>query len=107
MEQEEEIELISQNKILEYNSILKDNIKRKKTLQRISIKNNPLLLYKKPSLIGLNISGQPKFFNSILQCFSNIPELTNFFLLNNFANEEKQKDIYPFSYQYSQLINEL
>ena len=107
LEQEEEIEFINQYKVVENSSRLRANTKRKKFSQRISIKNNPLLLYKKPSLIGLNRSGQPKFFNSILQCLSNIPELTNFFLLNNFSNEEKQKDIYPFSYHYSQLINEL
>jgi len=85
----------------------KPNLKRKSG-KRKWLKNQPLLLYTKPPLIGLNRSGQPFFFNPLLQCLSNIPELTNFFLFNSdFFNDENAKKIYPFSYQYSQLISKL
>jgi hypothetical protein len=81
---------------------------RRKYGRRKTIKNQPLLQYTKPPLIGLNRNGQPFFFNPVLQCLSNIPELTNFFLLNyNFFNDEKMKEFYPFSHQYSQLIYKL
>ena len=85
----------------------KPNFKRKSGKKK-SIKNLPLLQYTKPPLIGLNRSGQPFFFNPVLQCLSNIPELTNFFLFNyNFFNDENMKAFYPFCHQYSQLISKL
>ena len=81
---------------------------RKSPMKKISTKTNPLLTYTKPSLIGLNKSGQPFFFNPILQCFSNISNLTNFYLSNyNFFVENNKEVEYPFSYHYSNLINEL
>ena len=85
-------------------SLLQKRFLKKTTL----IKFQPILSYKKPSLIGLNRSGQPSFFNPILQCFSHIPELTNFFLLNyHIFTNEKNKIEFPFCYHYSELINEL
>ena len=104
---EEEIILNNQLKNLEKNFMLRVRAKRNKTMKRGSLFTKPLLLYKKPALIGLNRNGQPYFFNAVLQCLSNIPELTNFFLCNNFANDENAKVNYPFCYNYSQLINEL
>lgn len=85
----------------------KPNIRRK-TGRKKTVKSQPLLQYTKPPLIGLNRSGQPFFFNPVLQCLSNIPELTNFFLFNyNFFNDANMKTFYPFSHQYSQLISKL
>ena len=81
---------------------------RRKIGRRKTAKSQPLLLYTKPPLIGLNRSGQPFFFNPVLQCLSNIPELTNFFLFNyNFFKDENMKAFYPFSHQYSNLISKL
>lgn len=81
---------------------------RRKFGKKRTLKSQPILLYTKPPLIGLNRSGQPFFFNPVLQCLSNIPELTNFFLFNfNFFNDENMKAFYPFSHQYSQLISKL
>jgi len=93
--------------ILSIKNIKKYSIKKKMS-RKIIFKNQPLLLYKKPSLIGLNRNGQPFFFNPILQCLSNIPELTNFFLINNsFFLDENKRAEYPFSYYYANLISEL
>ena len=63
-------------------SILKSKTFKKNLPKKSIIKFEPLLSYKKPALIGLNKSGHPYFFNSIFQCLSNIPELTNYFLFN-------------------------
>ena len=81
---------------------------RKSPMKKISTKSKPLLAYTKPSLIGLDKSGQPFFFNPILQCLSNISDLTNFYLSNyNFFVENNKEVEYPFSYHYANLINEL
>lgn len=90
------------------NTSNRDSIIKKLNTVKKSFKEQPLLLYKKPSLIGLNRSGQPFFFNPILQCLSNIPELTNYFLSNisNF-NDENNKKILPFSHEYAKLIWDL
>ena len=89
-------------------SILKSKTFKKNLPKKSIIKFEPLLSYKKPALIGLNKSGHPYFFNSIFQCLSNIPELTNYFLFNyQFFTDEKNKTKYPFCYYYSSLMAEL
>jgi len=59
---------------------------------------NPLDIYKEPTLIGLNNIGAATFINSILQCLSQTKLLTNFFLKdskykiiieNNIAKQNK------------------
>ena len=116
LKQKEELEIVSFIKRstktsinLEVNNLSKAfSIRKKTTTKKILIKFQPLLSYKKPSLIGLNRNGQPLFFNSILQCLSNIQELTNFFLFKyDFFQEENKKIKYPLSYYYSNLIKEL
>ena len=104
---EEDITFNSKLKKSEKNEILRTKTIKKDIIKKESLSAKPLLSYKKPALIGLNRNGQPYFFNSVLQCLSNIPELTNYFLYNNFANDDIEKIIYPFSYNYSILINEL
>ena len=59
-------------------------------LQNAIVPNNnkgPLILYKKPTLIGLNNIGATCFMNSTLQCLSQTKALTNFFLDDK--NKEK------------------
>ena len=59
---------------------------------------NPISSYKIPTLIGLNNIGATCFMNSTLQCLSQTPDLTNYFLKsskkdriinNNLAKENK------------------
>ena len=59
---------------------------------------DPILSYKKPTLIGLNNIGATCFMNSTLQCLSQTADLTNYFLKdskkdriinNNLAKENK------------------
>ena len=40
-------------------------------------KDNPLIIYIEPPLIGLNNIGEICFMNSTLQCLSQTKELTN------------------------------
>ena len=49
--------------------------------------NNPLILYNKPTLIGLNNIGATCFMNSTLQCLSQTKELTSYFLKPKNKNE--------------------
>ena len=115
LKQKEELEIISYKKRstktfinLEVSNLSTAFSTRKKTSKKVLNKFQPLLSYKKPSLIGLNRNGQPLFFNPILQCLSNIQELTNFFLFKyDFFQEENKKIKYPLSYYYSNLIKEL
>ena len=49
--------------------------------------NNPLILYSKPTSIGLNNIGATCFMNSTLQCLSQTKELTSYFLKPKNKNE--------------------
>ena len=91
-----------------YENILTSKTFKKNLPRNITVKFEPLLGYKKPALIGLNKTGSPFFFNPILQCLSNISELTNYFLFNyNFFTNKNNKAKYPFCYHYANLIAEL
>ena len=76
--------------------------------------NNPMKLYKFPTLIGLNNIGATCFMNSTLQCLSQTEELTNYFLKEN--NKDKiinnnialnNKNEYELSPFYLELIHNL
>ena len=77
--------LINDNDIL--NITNNDLIKKNKELENIINQNNkimehikkvnPLIIYIKPTLIGLNNIGATCFMNSTLQCLSQTKELTN------------------------------
>jgi len=86
-------DLILKNKQLEkeisnkeniYNNFFNDNILNLSGSR--DNKEEPLNLYKKPTLVGLNNFGATCFMNSTLQCLSQTKGLTNYFL--NGKNEE-------------------
>ena len=75
---------------------------------------DPISLYKKPTLIGLNNCGATCFMNSTLQCLSQTPDFTRYFLKgskkgriinNNLAKENK--DSLQLSPIYLKLIQKL
>ncbi len=76
LNKEEDITFNSQLKKSEKNEILRTKTIKKDIIKKESSFAKPLLSYTKPALIGLNRNGQPYFFNSVLQCLSNIPELS-------------------------------
>ena len=89
-----------ENMRVQYNNIKQENkilIKNKEELEKeideLKIKykkelnNNPLKIYKKPTLIGLNNIGATCFMNATLQCLSQTEGLTSFFLKD--TNKEK------------------
>ena len=55
---------------------------------RQSERKNPLDFYKNPTLIGLQNIGAAYYMNTILQCFSQIEELTNYFLDENVSGDK-------------------
>jgi len=115
------IEIIKYNK--ENNDLIlkKDKIEKQLNELKLSyehqseilmevMNNNPMTLYLKPTLKGLNNIGATCFMNSTLQCLSQTKELTNYFLNqknkneiinNNIALENKN------NYQLSPLFLEL
>ena len=66
--------LVTKNKELE------KEIDELKIKYKIKLNNNHLIIYKKPTLIGLNNIGATCFMNSTLQCLSQTANLTSFFL---------------------------
>ena len=76
--------------------------------------NNPIALYLKPTLIGLNNIGATCFMNSTLQCLSQTKELTNYFLKQKNKNQIinnnialKSKNNYQLSPIFLELIQNL
>ena len=88
------------------------NINIKEPIDKII--KEPILLYKNPTLIGLNNIGATCFMNSTLQCLSQTKALTNFFLKNNNRNRiinnniaKINKNSYQLSPVYLELIQKL
>ena len=78
------------------------------------LNKDPMILYKKPTLIGLNNIGATCFMNSTLQCLSQTEALTNYFLKesnlkriirNNIALENNNDP--QLSPEYLELIQKL
>ena len=93
----------------ELKEIIEDIKKTKKELNK-----EPLILYKNPTLIGLNNDDEMCFMNSILQCLSQTKELTNYFLkkenkdllINNNISKTNENE-YQLSLAYFELIKNL
>jgi len=88
----EKIDLISKKEDLEKQlndlifSFKQNQIQQNELLTDI-MNNNPLILYTKPTLIGLNNIGATCFMNSTLQCLSQTQELASYFLKPKYRNE--------------------
>ena len=102
---------VHQNEIKNIQKI-KINLDKSKTDKDL-IKEQ-ILLYSKPTLIGLNNIGTPTFINSTLQCLSQTKKLTNFFLdkkhINRIINNNiamKNKNSLQLSPVFLELINKL
>jgi len=91
-----------ENNINEKENIISNKeevIKNEKILTPIPpVEPEPISFYQQPTLIGLNNIGATCFMNSTLQCLSQTPDLTNYFLKvskrgriinNNLAKENK------------------
>ena len=67
-----------------------DLLKDFKEIYELEIKKNPMIIYKAPTLVGLNNIGATCFMNATLECLSQTKNLTNYFLnknnLNNIIN---------------------
>ncbi len=66
-------------------------------------KKNSLMLYTKPTLIGLNNIGSTRVMNSTLQCLSQTKALTNYFLNENNKTKIINNNIYLSNNNESQL----
>jgi len=71
-----ELNLLFEQNQIQQNEILTD-----------IMNNNPFILYKQPTLIGLNNIGATCFMNSTLQCLSQTKEITSYFLKPKNKNE--------------------
>ena len=85
-EKTEDLEKEIMSKIEEYKLIL-NNIK--------SFYENvePLKIFYKPTLIGLNNIGSASYINPVLQCFSQTKFLTNYFLKKSFKDKPNNIEI--------------
>ena len=110
-----EKEYNEQKNIKEENNSLKNKNKElENTFNALKSKfdKNLLILYTKPTLIGLNNRGATCFMNAILQCLSQTKELTNYFLsetnktkiINNniFLKNKNEPQISPLYYELIQ-----
>ena len=115
----EKNELISKNNELEKElNELKELFEQKQIQSNeilMDIMNiNPMILYKNPTLIGLNNIGATFFMNSTLQCLSQTKELTIYFLKPKNKNEIinnniafNNKNDYQLSPVFLELFNHL
>ena len=110
-----EIEYKEQKNIKEENSSLKNKNKELENILndlKSKFNKNPLILYTKPTLIGLDNRGATCFMNAILQCLSQTKELTNYFLsetnktkiINNniFLKNKNEPQLSPLYYELIQ-----
>ena len=82
---------------------------------RQSERKKPLDFYENPTLIGLQNIGADSYMNAILQCFSQIEELTNYFLDENISGDKirnnniakKNRNLPQLSPVYLELLKKL
>ena len=89
--QQEHKKLMSQLQLIENKQKLINNMNQNSKVNQTNNKNinkkeEPIKTYKIPPLIGLNNIGSTCFKNSVLQCLSQTPSLTNFFLRDSSKN---------------------
>ena len=99
------------NIIMNFNNQLINNCNNNNNKEKKNkIELEPIKLYSKPTLIGLNNIGATCFMNSTLQCLSQTEQLTNYFLKvknkNKIINNNIAK-INPNEYQLSPVYLEL
>ena len=70
---------------------------------KTKIKKNSLMLYQKPTLIGLNNIGATCFMNATLQCLSQTKALTNYFLNEDNKTKIINNNVYLSNSNESQL----
>ena len=102
------------NQNLNQNHINNMNNNNNNQQKNIKKKEEPIKLYKQPTLIGLNNIGSTCFKNSVLQCFSQTEDLTNYFLRKSsleaiFNNNISKKNKYALQLcpAYYELIKNL
>ena len=107
MPQNNNIMIINPNNNQNNNNINNYNTQKNKVPE-------PIKLYKKPTLIGLNNIGATCFMNATLQCLSQTEALTNYFLKDIYRNRiinnniaQKNKNANQLSPVYLELIKEL
>ena len=103
------------NKVIQNENLIIENNK----LNKLSISNNFVNLnnpyfsiklkdeFKKDPLIGLQNVGGPNYMNAILQCFSHIEQLTNYFKYNNEIENIIEKNKTSLTSYYKFLIENL
>ena len=102
------------NNLNNNNNINNNNSNKNKQIIQKETEPEPIKLYKKPTLIGLNNIGATCFMNATLQCLSQTEALTNYFLKeknknkiinNNIAKINKNEN--QLSPAYLELIQKL
>ena len=108
-------QIINNNNNNNLNNNMRNNIiNNNNNVIKKNVEPEPITLYKKPTLIGLNNIGATCFMNATLQCLSQTTALTNYFLkeknkskiLNNNVAKKNQND-YQLSPVYLELIQKL
>ena len=106
-------QIINNNNANMNKNMINNNNNSHKVVKK-NIEPEPIKLYAKPTLIGLNNIGATCFMNATLQCLSQTEALTNYFLkeknktkiINNNIAKENKND-YQLSPVYLELIQKL